>query len=562
MLTRSSRPSALRRRAAAAASDAGYVLALSALLILPLMAFTGLAVDVGSWYARAAAVQRTTDAAALAGVAFLPLDEGDAIDAAVEAARRNGFDNADPDITVTATPLAGDRMEVTITDSNVPQYFTALFRDTVGVTRSSTAEYVPPIRMGSPRNFLGTGGLDTSGNPRVPGLPASMIRENFMLSVNGPCDRGEDGDLRLSQRIGNNGSGCGGGTASPTYQATGYAYGITVNAGYSSGPLVVEVFDAALCKNGPGGGDLSLGSGTFTTRFTLRSPNTDPFAGAVLATHNVGAGGSACTNWGNQWRSIGTITPTAGEAHVVQVQTHSPTSTTTGGGANNFALRARPASAGFSACSTDPDEGDGAIPVSTQQCPNVFAYQDLSVYANVRGSAAEFFLASIGPEHGGKRLIIELYDPGEGGNTIQVTDPNGRVIGPANVIGDGNGGLVTGVRNFERSVVQRFPAEVAPGGGGWGPFTEHTVDIRPAGPAAGPGRATDARCTGQNSANPACRYNERSLRLEIQLPANIDAAYGGRTWWRIRYGFATGIDVTDRTTWSVSVEGGPVRLIE
>lgn len=541
----------LRSRFGDTSRDAGYVIAMTALLLLPLMAFTGLAVDLGSWYARAAQIQRTTDAAALAGVAFLPLDEGDAIDAALDVAEQNGFETGVDGVSVTAVPLVGDRMRVTITDSSVPQYFTTMFRSAVSVTRSSTAEYVPPIRMGSPRNFLGTGKTADG----VTGMPPGMVRENFMLSVNGPCDRGEDGDLRLSQRIGNNGTGCNGGSASPTFMSTGYAYGITVNAGYSGGPLVVEVFDAALCKSGL---DLNLGTGNFTTRFTLRAPSSDPFTGTVLTTNDIGYNSAACTTWGNQWRSIGTITPTAGDAHVVQVQTLSPTSLTVGGGANNFAIRVRRSSGGFVACSSDQHEADPVLTaastgVTSANCPNVFAYRDLSVYASVNSSSAEFFLASIGPEHSGKKLVIELFDPGEGGQTLQVTDPNGHVVGPSNP---------SGVTSFQRSVVQRFGSEAAPGGGGWGPFTEHTVDIRPAGPAAGTGRATDTRCTGQNAANPACRYNERSLRLEIELPDNIDAAYGGRTWWRIRYGFATGIDVTDRTTWSVSVEGGPVRLIE
>ncbi|HET8896063.1 MAG TPA: pilus assembly protein TadG-related protein, partial [Protaetiibacter sp.] len=68
-----------RRSRLTAARDGGYVIALTAMLMLPLMAFTGLAVDLGAWYARAAQIQRTTDAASLAGVAFLPIDDGDAI---------------------------------------------------------------------------------------------------------------------------------------------------------------------------------------------------------------------------------------------------------------------------------------------------------------------------------------------------------------------------------------------------------------------------------------------------------------------------------------------------
>lgn len=545
------------RHPLAAARDGGYVIAMTAMLMLPLMAFTGLAVDLGAWYARAAQIQRTTDAAALAGVAFLPIPDGDPIAASLAVAEENGFKDGEDGIEVTAEPLVGDRMRVTITDNSVPQYFTRVFRSSVSITRSSTAEYVPPIRMGSPRNFLGTGRAPTVSTSDA-GLPSSMIRENFMLSVNGPCDRAEDGDLRQSERMGNNSSSnkCTGGDANPEYESTGYAYGITVNAGYSAGNLVVEVYDGAYC---PGNGiDLQLGSARFDTRYTLRGPAPDPFTGSVIQTTTVGSSNcSGGSNYSGQWRSLGTISPSPGEAHVVQVQSRNHSSSSNLGGANNFALRVRPASGSFVACSSDPYETDTALTqaatsISPANCPNVFAFRDLSVYAAAAGSTAEFFLASIGPEHSGKTLVIELYDPGEGGLTLQVTDPNGNVVGPGNS---------AGVTSFQRSVVRRFASEATPGGG-WGPFTEHTVSIQPAGPAPGSGRATDPRCTGQNASNPACRYNERLMRLEIELPDNIDAAYGGRTWWRIRYAFATGVDVTDRTTWSVRVEGGPVRLIE
>src|SRR5690606_17306949 len=79
-------------------SDGGYVLALSGLLLVPLLAFTGLAVDLGAWYARAAELQRAVDAAALAGVTALPQGETPAVDMAIAVLRQNGFDVDDPDI--------------------------------------------------------------------------------------------------------------------------------------------------------------------------------------------------------------------------------------------------------------------------------------------------------------------------------------------------------------------------------------------------------------------------------------------------------------------------------
>ena len=48
---------------------------MSALLMLPLLAFAGFAVDIGYWYTHANRMQRAADAAALAGVVWMPNDE-------------------------------------------------------------------------------------------------------------------------------------------------------------------------------------------------------------------------------------------------------------------------------------------------------------------------------------------------------------------------------------------------------------------------------------------------------------------------------------------------------
>ena len=85
-------------------NDRGYVLLLAALLMIPMMGFVAPAVDVGAWYARSASISRAADAASLAGVVWLP-DLGAATAAAETAAERNGFDPADPDITVAVTQL-------------------------------------------------------------------------------------------------------------------------------------------------------------------------------------------------------------------------------------------------------------------------------------------------------------------------------------------------------------------------------------------------------------------------------------------------------------------------
>src|SRR3954454_20523755 len=70
----------------------GYVLVMSALLLVPMLLMAGLSVDIGSWYSRASDIQKAADAAALAGVVWLP-DVPTATSYALATAKRNGFED-------------------------------------------------------------------------------------------------------------------------------------------------------------------------------------------------------------------------------------------------------------------------------------------------------------------------------------------------------------------------------------------------------------------------------------------------------------------------------------
>jgi len=543
-----------RQRGRSSRRDDGYVIAMTALLILPLMAFCGLAVDLGAWYTRAAQLQRVADAAALAGVTAMPQGPNAARDAALAVAEQNGFvdqdeTDGDPEIDIEYGPDGADRYRVTITDGAVPQYFTTLFRDGVTITRASVAEYAPPVRMGSPRNFLGTANLSSS----VSGVP-SLAAEGFWLSASSPCSPGEDGDKVMPQQAGEmftgngtNGSflGCSSGDGNPTRDPAGYIYGVRVEPGYAQGAINLEIYDAAMCTTTSDGGNLDLqsGGGPFTTTYTVRGPHPNPLDGTVLAVHNV-VGRTGTSNecarrttltsggWRRDWRRLAVInTPQVGQTYTIQVQTSVPQNNGRGP-SNNFALRARTGST-FAACSADPAEfptsplRQAATGIAPNQCPNLFAMQDLSIYAASSGTAS-FFLASIGPEHGGKTLVLDLFDPGEKAEWMEVLDPNGVRV------------------NFDWEVVERYDSEPAPSGGGSGSTNQIRVDG--SGPQPGPGRYY------------GWRYNDRQLRIRIELPREYTLAYGSRTWWRIQYRF--GADPVDRTTWSVSVIGDPVRLVE
>ena len=55
------------------------------------------------------------------------------------------------------------------------------------------------------------------------------------------------------------------------------------------------------------------------------------------------------------------------------------------------------------------------------------------------------------------------------------------------------------------------------------------------------------------------KYNDRFITIDIPLPSNYTTVYGGKVWWKVRYG--VGSQPTDRTTWSVNIVGDPVHLL-
>ncbi len=138
-------------------------MAISMTIILGFTAFT---VDYGSWYNRSTQLKRAADAAALAGVVWMPEFEA-AQTAALAAAARNGFVDGQNNIEVDVEEVAGNnrQLEVSIRDTKAQQFFSRVVMQKQSIGRTSMAEYVLPVPLGSPKNTLGTGDI-LSGSDR------------------------------------------------------------------------------------------------------------------------------------------------------------------------------------------------------------------------------------------------------------------------------------------------------------------------------------------------------------------------------------------------------------
>jgi hypothetical protein len=122
-------------------------------------------------------------------------------------------------------------------------------------------------------------------------------------------------------------------------------------------------------------------------------------------------------------------------------------------------------------------------------------------------------------------MVVRLFDPGEGAQTLEVLDPN---LNPV---------------NFTWTTACNPPTP--PGAGCSGSGNSLNVSGR------APSRAPTVGAT--------LPFSDRSMDLTIDLPGDYAARYGTATWWRIRY--TVGSSPTDRTTWSVAIIGDPVHLV-
>lgn len=214
--------------------EQGYVLMMTAMLLVPMMAFTAVSIDLGAWYARMTKMQTASDAAALAGVVW-SLDPTDKwLTVAESTAGANGFTNsATTDVDV---ERVGDtRIQVTIRVIG-QQYFGAMFGSPPTLVTTATAEYERPLRMGSPENRLGTD-------------PELGYQPYYWLNVGSDTTTKANGDRFTSRGCATGAWSCANGV-NTEYSANGHSFHVAVDGTQSGSSLDVQVFDPAFTYSG------------------------------------------------------------------------------------------------------------------------------------------------------------------------------------------------------------------------------------------------------------------------------------------------------------------------
>ena len=521
--------------------QAGQIIVLFALMLTFMIGLVGIAIDVTSAWRNGLQIQRSADAAALAGVVYLPGDLASATDRATKIALSNGYGTSNGGtITIAPNPDNDRQLDVSIT-AKVPTYFVTLFGiNNWTITRAARGAYVMPVPMGSPLAYYGVGCFVLTSPATAP--PCSIAANNG-AGLSGLTDGsttftnlGGWGAIITKGGNANNGDAYGpynnvGYTpaVNALYDPDGYYYSAVLPAGGS-----LKVFDPGFCAmgaNSSGAGSLGAGdhwiSGSNTpvsTYYTLWNTNGMPLyppgwtqigasSGTLfenqkgMDTANGGSGGTGgCDAYHNKWWTL--ASSLSAGTYEIQVATTNP---------NNASINQ----------STNA-ENMFSLEATGGSSPTVYGLSRMAAYNNMAGSASgqQFYLAKIDAASGaGKTLEIDLFDPGDvsGNGYLKLLSPNGT------------GGTQTQVTNFRYTTDGNCRAGVS-----------------------------DA-CSGSNESQIQTANNGsssfQSTWIHIFVPLNT--AYGSTGlwrggWWQVQY--ITGA-ANDTTTWSVNIIGNPVHLV-
>ena len=589
--------------------DDGFVAVMTALMMIALLMCVAFAVDIARWYVVGERVQRTVDAAALAGVPYLPSYKAKADAAARENLKLNGLSDAEAAAAQVNPDSAKPSRLVVTASATIPNIFaTVLGFNTQTISRTATADYAADANMGSPCNVLGNEPPAASVGPNAtfPSTVASGVcpaSPNFWENIAAPESPKSNGDRYTTRNCSSGNSNCSGsknidyfgGTTTAGEDVPGQSYYIYKIRASKAVTMKVQIFDPMFIevgdycdKNLPATSDglwdrtnsanpyvndaktryafgFAKGSGTgqvqnpapswsgkyctgdvlfggnaadIRTSFALINPTAtfNPLESSVICKQSFGGfsgnlrnalyepngayDDTVARNF-RQWVSMPcTITvPSANvdKDYYLMVRTNVPSnasnarmlnpaedSSTKGSGHNRYGLRVQVTG------------GGSASDVAMS------ALERMPIYANVKTGTTNFYLARVASGNAGSLMTVEFFDTGDASDvsSIAIKDPSGGA-----------------------------PVGCAPAGDVV-PGTRPLSDLN------------TGNCTLYNVKN-SNGYNGKIQRVEVPIPDDYTCDDGDPAdcWYKIDFTYGAGVIANDTTTWSVSLDGDPVRLV-
>ncbi len=578
-----------------------------------------IAVDTGRWYAEQERLQSAADAAATAGVPYLPYDMASAKALALEVAARNGYDPAtNPQVRVDVSQgEVASQLRVTISSRVRNAFGSAIGVTEAAVSRTAVADYKGAAPMGSPCNTFGNepdSGSGTSPRPEGTARDTSVANcSSFPMlwaGIQGPQTDKSNGDRYSNIKCSTGDTyACTGNTNDET-DARGYFWIVRVEEEAVGQPIQVQLYDPAyvnsgnyLCSSLPSKPSNNSGGGN-----TLRD-NMNPYVtddGRTRYSRSAGYGSTTAPFCNGDHRP--SAASTSGMDPMV----------------TSFVLRAQ----------TDTQDPMKAAPIAgcnrqyrgTDTVPTAEMLRSPSTggsNSRYNDHLAQLFhnwttLCTFTPPRAGD-YYLQVRSNVSFGGSIQANGSKDSMIStgnPAATAATGNMTKSSGNNTFSiRAVVPGFQKYVSVSGyermpifanaetsaattfhlirvlpGAAGQFASFNFfDVADADNASGTMTVlppTDAEgsiktnpfpggCTTQggmytdkttvSNCSVTIRQDSNNKKLHtisIPIPRDYDCAYerGDGCWYRVRVNLSGGVH--DFTTWEASITGDPVRIIE
>jgi Flp pilus assembly protein TadG len=581
----------------------GYVAILAAVftaaLMMPLCAVS---VDVSVWYVEVQRVQNAADAAATAGVTYLPDDFASAKATAITVAGRNGYPNSGSSSVSVSIGDKPTQLVVTI-DSTINNAFGSAFGiNTETIERSATADFNGPVLMGSPCNSFGneppgTGSTDQHG----PATPASQIvapaggalcTSNPQLwgAIAGPDTPKGNGDEYMTRTCNTGNAGCTG-TTNDEFDPQGYFYIVRVAAAAVGTPVTIQIYDPAWVENG----DTCNSAPTGTMVNNMNSYTPDGLT-RYLLTPSGGSPNNFCTgDVNNGTANVSGITTSYDLRN--PTDTYNPKVTTPVSGC---VRQYQPYYAAASGAKTGSFSG---VSNTTLDSSKSATYNDnLAKVYHQWVKLCTFTPSAAGDYYLQIRTNVALGGTadGEGGyqNNPKVYSQTGddtTVTGSGNnrfaIRATGSGRAAVSIAGYQAmsiyanynganttfNLVRVIPAAATKtlniGFYDVGDATNPgTVQVLPpldanlgaqlsscTGAGVVTGSITNCKLTNVSSGS---GWNGQYENIKIPIPSTYTCTYAqaGGCWWRLVVNFPGG--VSDTTTWTANIDGDPIRLIK
>jgi hypothetical protein len=576
-----------------ATDEGGFVLPWFALMLLVLIAMAGFGVDVWNWWYTAQHAQRAADAGALAGVVFMPSDPASASATALFAVNNNGYPNSAASV---GPPAGGkpNQLQVTVSQTVNNSFTSLLGVATTNISRSATAEFNEPVKMGSPQAHI-------ANDPEHPPV------DQHWLNIGAPRVNKQTGDRYADQFNCSGAFGCTGGT-NDDYLNTTYVFTVDIPTG--SPDVDLQVYDpeyanvGTTCDNGTSGtsnwtnmtpANIALLQSSDPTNFPPGQQTLDRYAQGA----SMWCTGDDNTSLGNPQATAWLVRGPTGNAFQPLTNDVLPAGTFGGTG-----------------------PGDGG------SCTKQFqGYNNVDFYTLLQGGnpAADDFKASfhrwytlchISGAKPGKYFIqvrssLPLQSPptisnlesnasdanaaGQNRYSIRAVNHNTTNYTPSvNVFAETHLPIYSNVLNNASQTPQFYLARLLPGGGASGRILQltfydigdvgggtTTITISPPADMSGTtpqcvwtansgkamptsGSVNGCSVSGITSSTYPTGFNGTLVQANIKVFGDYNCATGNTLgcWFRIQMSYTAGTQANDTTTWDANIGGDPVRLVK